>query len=112
VFNLSQFVKLGALVTVALVSSIDTASAAPATPAQAAAYAKPVFASGFNNTGLGPTTRPNEVQVSCQRVRNTVNTFTCRGKRKDNYCNGTITVYKTSRGAFKHKNENVGCIAS
>ncbi|HEY9875389.1 MAG TPA: hypothetical protein V6D12_18300, partial [Candidatus Obscuribacterales bacterium] len=111
VFKVSLF-KSCALVSIALVASVDAVSAAPATPAQAAAYAKPIFAAGFNKTGLGPRTQPNEVLVSCQRVRNTVNTFTCRGKRKDNYCNGITTVYKTSRGVYKHKNDNIGCRAS
>jgi hypothetical protein len=112
VFKLSQLFKSCALVSIALVASVDVASAAPATSAQAATYAKPIFAAGFNKTGLGPQTQPNEVEVVCQKVRNKVNTFTCRGKRKDNYCSGTTTVYKTSQAGYKHKNDNFGCTAS
>src|SRR6476469_7691432 len=50
VFKLSQLFKSCTLVSIALVASVDVASAAPATPAQAAAYAKPIFAAGFNKT--------------------------------------------------------------
>ena len=110
--NIFRFCKTCALVTIAFVAIADTASATPVTTRQAAAYAKPIFVNSFNATGLGPRTRPSEVEVSCRPVRNQVDTFTCRGKRRDNYCNGTMTVYKTRQQGYKHKNNNSGCVAS
>ena len=110
--NRFQVLKSCMIIPLALVGMVDVASAKPLTANQAAQYAQPIFAKGFNDVGLGPTTRPDEVAVLCRRVRNQSNTFICRGQRLDNYCSGTMTVYKTARNIYKHKNENLGCIAS
>ncbi|AFZ12283.1 hypothetical protein Cri9333_1389 [Crinalium epipsammum PCC 9333] len=110
--NLVQVLKYCRIIPIALVGMIDVASAAPLTANQAAQYAQPIFAKGFNNVGLGPTTKPNEVAVLCRRVPKQVNTFSCSGRRLDKYCSGTMTVYKTAQNKYKHKNDNFGCVAS
>ena len=110
--NLVQFLKYSRIIPIALVGMMDVASAAPLTANQAARYAQPIFAEGFNNVGLGPTTKPNEVAVLCKRVPKQVNTLSCYGRRLDKYCSGRMTVYKTAQNRYRHKNDNLGCIAN